>query len=58
MASSLCRFGIFYIDKENEIYEYFILEKIKEYNKYKYVVCGKKDMKIIKIIFMDVIRDF
>lgn len=42
MASPLCRFGIFYVDKKNEIYEYFTLEKAKVYDKYKYVVCGKK----------------
>lgn len=40
-----CRFSVFYIDQENEAYEYFTLEKIKEYKKFPYIICNVKNGK-------------
>lgn len=37
-----CRFSIFYVDRANEVYEYFTLEKAKKYKKYPYYVCNLK----------------
>ena len=40
-----CRFSIFYADQKNDSYEYFTLEKIKEYKKCPYLVCNVKNGK-------------
>ena len=38
----LCRFAIFYVDPNNELYEYYTLEKSKEFKTYPYYVCRQE----------------
>ena len=41
-SSPLCRYALFYVDANNNIFEYITLEKTIIYKKYPYVICSQK----------------